>query len=185
MKKLPLPGFGLFVAMAVLVASAPQAEAKCLRFQETGAWTNIDPDSRIITGLKIGYVCKDFGRDGEFAAKGPRWYVEPVSECGAAECSWGRIGAERALEHYKPYPFTAQYKRDMSIRVKPIFAAFDREGLQFYLYIHMSPEEEGLLHVRLYTHGQDADGTITTEDLKFRKPDSPPPKGVQATLERE
>lgn len=170
------------MAVATISALAPPAAAKCIRSVEHGVWKNIDPDSWTITRLELKHVCKDSSYDGEYTQSGPSWYVEPFGNCGRYECSWGRVGAEQSLRDYKRRGYPDQKPEErIPFDVRPIFSTFDWEGFRRYLYIHMSPEEEGLLILRVYS--EFPDGKYEMEDIAFRKDSTGEPlKGRAFTL---
>lgn len=181
MGKFAISGISAVLMVLAATAVAPPAEAKCMKSQENGEWTNIDPVSWTITRIKLGYRCKDVILGDEYAWSGPTWYVEPFSNCGDNECSWGKTGAEQSLRDYKRRNLSDERSEDVDpIRVNPVFASFDWEGFRRYLYIHMSPEEEGLLIVRVYSEYQQ--GRYEMEDLAFRTDRL---KGAPFTLRRE
>lgn len=167
--------FGLWAAVIV----APQAEASCVRVQEEGKWANIESASSIIDTLVITSICKDTILNDEYVHQGSGWYVEVTGNCGRQECNWGRGGAEQIRYHYKP-----QFDGEASFRVYPIFVSFDRAGVRYHLYIHMSPREEGVLNVRVYTGKLDSWKATAVEDLKFRPQFGAELEGMKITLER-
>lgn len=176
MKNLFFTGFGMMLTALATIASAPPAQARCFPAQETGTWINVAPGSQDLTKLVIMRrgIC---GPTDAYTRKFPDWYVEATGSCAALfECSWGRVGAEQTGFQFQQFPSDPP---DFSVRVYPIFAAYDRGESQTFLYIYMShesaeniyssPEKEDRLIVRAYTGDPDEAQPDTVEQFEFRR----------------
>jgi len=189
MKKLVAIWAGpIMIALALVIwAPAAKAEQPCVVPWELGEWVNISSDPIDIVRLKITepYFCWRYPRDANgdpVSYYGPRWYVEVTGTCNYAECAWGRAAAtmldSRRYGEIETYMGTAT--------LTPWFASFDRKESRKYLYINLSPEEEGILNVRVYTDYPDGSRRGSEEHLRFRKviggPLGPSRRGVTLTI---
>jgi len=168
----------------VVVDSAPAAQNNpgCTPKFEAGTWVNASVEEEELAVLEISHWNSCIKSNRHWVHfKGPSWYVEATGKCGAANCSWGRVGAEQALPH--PRDISEGIRTDMMLL--PIFAAFDRGEFQIYLDIHLSPENPGFLHVHAFTDTPDrglAPGK--SEDWLFRRADLSSGGGMTTTIRK-
>lgn len=166
MKRLPVHIAVLVLAVLAVAAFAPTADASCRSTPESGGWVNVDPDSKAITRLAISRLCRDVIIDDEYASWGPNWYVELTGDCGTKQCIWGRFGAEQSRSHYRPRLDRRSSDDEKAVRIYPVFVSFERWDMRYYLYIHMSPDRDGTLLLRVYSEGWEQ---REVEDLVFRR----------------
>lgn len=177
MKQLMFAGTVLALAILVSAVWATGVMAYgCRPAQEVGKWVNTSVGEADLIKLEISHSNKCSLPGKEWTPyDGPAWYVEATGECGDHYCSWGRVGAEQAEDRT-----WRAVQQDYRVKTFPIFAVFDRGGVQKYLYIHSSLEDARFLHVRVYTDSSGGRPLGISEDMIFRK--SGPVFGTSFTL---
>lgn len=84
-------------AVALTVPTAAPAQALCAAQPTTGDWRNIDPNTRSVTRVTVGFHCGDvvLCPVGQPCTGGQSYVtVNPYGKCHPTDCNWGLRRAE-------------------------------------------------------------------------------------------
>ena len=83
---------GLTAMAGVAVATAAPASALCATPPMTGNWRNIDPNTRSVTRIVVGFNCGDqilCDTNGHCTGGESYYTTHPFGKCHPTDCDWG------------------------------------------------------------------------------------------------
>ena len=128
--------------ICLLWTFTPPAIAQCIAPFEQGHWTNIDPGTRGITRIDVGFSCNDqvlCGVDSNgnvtCSTPGPPYKLHLWGKCSPSDCDWGAVdGNDRWVGS-----------------TKWVYSFYDHGFAQRYVYIKPSTLHPGDLYLWMYT----------------------------------
>ncbi|GAA3616227.1 hypothetical protein [Microlunatus ginsengisoli] len=88
---------GAFVIGLLSFAHPPAALASCSTPSMAGAWQNIDPNTRSLTRVSVGFECGDqvlCDTDGHCTGGDSYFTLHPYGKCHPSDCDWGARRAQ-------------------------------------------------------------------------------------------
>lgn len=76
----------------VQIATAPRAQAQCVTSPLVGNWHNIDPATRSMTRVNVGFNCGDTvtcDENGNCSGGESYYTLHPYGACHPSDCDWG------------------------------------------------------------------------------------------------
>lgn len=144
------------LAFVLFAGMAGPAGAVCAEATEDGLWKNNDPQASGIARIEIDMNCQDMIVDGEPWPPGYAWQVRVFERCGTGLCYWGEVGAisRKGTRH--------------------ITAVYDRDGVQWRVYLRMAPMSLTYLYAYVYQDFNDPERANAGRHYWFRNPDPRP-----------
>lgn len=150
------------LALILSFGMAGTAGAVCAEAVEDGLWKNNDPEASGVARIEIDMNCQDMVVNGDPWPPGYAWQVRVFERCGSDLCYWGEAGAisRKGTRH--------------------ITAVYDRDGVQWRVYLRMAPMSLTYLYAYAYQDFNDPGRANVGRHYWFQNP-NPHPCSVPMT----